>query len=517
MAVYTPPTETLPIFDNSVFPSSLGTALTIATGQDYFLSYPIAQGSEIFPSNITLQSTLTDSSGDVGTLGQILSSTVTGTNWINPGGITGNLDLPPPYGLLTDTITQSASHVSASNINLYGTSTDSDILIGSTLPISHTLRLCNTSAGASGGSVHCSNIGFDGSNINNATAPAAGTIKIGNSLTSGPLYIGCGSSIATHLSGPIIIGSDSTASGGINIGTGTDLFTPIANTINIGSGTYTTNILGTLAALGITSASGGITATSGNITATGGSIIAPTLRNGANTGSISTSGVLTGTSVIAPSYNASANNIDVGICTNQTSGFLNIGTGARTIAGTINIGTGAGSVVNPINIGGEATTTTFANGLTLASSKYITTSHTGTITAPTASQVGYIQTATFSATGMQTSGNIKTVMSITLAAGVWILTGAITINPSQSITKGTLSFGNTSRTSGTTVPDPATDSAYGNTGFYPFVSGGDNTPNITVYVSPLTSTIFYLNVYVTYTGTPLYDTTYSNIKALRIA
>ena len=252
MAVYTPPTETLPIFDNSVFPSSDGTALTIASGRDYFLTYPVAQGEEIFPSNITVQSSITDSTGAKGTLGQVLSSTGTGTEWVNAGGISGNLDLPPPYGLLTDTITESASHVAGTDINLYGTTTDDDILIGSTLGLGHTLRLCNTTSGTSGGSVHCANIGFDGVNINNATNPTTGIVKIANAQTSGALYLGGGSTTATRTTGPIIIGSDSTDTGGINIGTGTNLTPPTVNTINIGKSTYTTNINGTVVPNGIT-------------------------------------------------------------------------------------------------------------------------------------------------------------------------------------------------------------------------------------------------------------------------
>ena len=252
MAVYTPPTESLPIFDNSVFPSSDGTALTVSTGQKYFLSYPVAQGEEIFPSNITLQSSLTDSTGTKGTLGQVLSSTVSGIEWVNAGGITGNLDLPPPYKLLTDTITESASHVAGTDINLYGTTTDDDILIGSTLGAGHTLRLCNTTLGTSGGSVHCCNIGFDGTNINNATNPATGIVKIANTQTTGALYLGGGSTTAARTTGPIIIGSDSTATGGINIGTGTDLTVPTVNTLNIGKSSYTTNINGTVVPNGIT-------------------------------------------------------------------------------------------------------------------------------------------------------------------------------------------------------------------------------------------------------------------------
>ena len=85
MAVYTPPTENIPIFDNLAFPSSDNTALTVANGRNYFLTYPVAQGEEIFPSNITLQSTITDSTGSKGINTQILSSTGTGTQWVYSG------------------------------------------------------------------------------------------------------------------------------------------------------------------------------------------------------------------------------------------------------------------------------------------------------------------------------------------------------------------------------------------------------------------------------------------------
>ena len=80
-----PPTEYFSgiSFNNSFYQSSTDDYLTASTGKKLFLSYPISQGEEIFASNITLQSTLTDASGDVGAAGQILSSTGSGTNWIS--------------------------------------------------------------------------------------------------------------------------------------------------------------------------------------------------------------------------------------------------------------------------------------------------------------------------------------------------------------------------------------------------------------------------------------------------
>ena len=80
----TPPTYYFDgiLFNPNFYQSSSSDYLTASTGKKLFLSYPISQGSEIFSSNVTLQSTLTDSSGDVGTAGQVLSSTGSGTNWV---------------------------------------------------------------------------------------------------------------------------------------------------------------------------------------------------------------------------------------------------------------------------------------------------------------------------------------------------------------------------------------------------------------------------------------------------
>jgi hypothetical protein len=391
MSVNTPPTENIPIFDPSVFPSSSGTALTIASGSKYFLTYPVAQGSEIFPSNVTLQSTLSDSSGDVGTSGQLLSSTGTGVNWITSGtngflsldisvlpytlpipsynnlyilvsgtgsgiltipttGVTsgtfiniksllnGSLSISTSYILfsntavastylgifntfsayyngsawvqtsmsnrtdnltVTNTLTIGSFGVnslimasSGTDIDLYGTTTANDIFLGQTLPSPRTLRLCNTTAGASGASVHCANIGIDGSNINNATAPTTGIIKFANAQTTGLLSFGGGSTTAARTTGPILIGSDSTASGGINIGTGTNLSVPTVNTVNIGSATYGTFVKGALTVNGLLTADGGITLPSGDTITVTGTI--------GGTGNISTSGNIstTGTGTI---------------------------------------------------------------------------------------------------------------------------------------------------------------------------------------------------------------------------
>ena len=102
MSAELPPTEyfTYTDFNPSFYQSSSSDALTATTGKKIFLSYPVAQGSETFPSNITLLSTLTDSSGDVGTSGQLLSSTGSGVNWITSGNGYLALDISVlPYTL----------------------------------------------------------------------------------------------------------------------------------------------------------------------------------------------------------------------------------------------------------------------------------------------------------------------------------------------------------------------------------------------------------------------------------
>lgn len=237
MASYLPPTEELPIFDNQVFNIANNSYLTFTEAKKYFVSFPIAQGT----------------------------------------------------ATISDLIAGTISYLSPASGSFFE--------IGTNQVSGGTIRIGPTGE-TSGVSVHCANLDFNSSNINNATSSTTGLIKLTNSQTTGALYIGGGSTTAARTSGPIIIGSDLTASGGINIGTGTNLTVPTVNTINIGSGTYGTNVLGTLTSTGLITGNNALTISSGNITATIGTIIAPTIRNGANTGSISSGGTLTGTSLV---------------------------------------------------------------------------------------------------------------------------------------------------------------------------------------------------------------------------
>lgn len=405
MAVYTPPTETLPIFDNSAFPSSDGTALTIATGRNYFLTYPVAQGEEIFPSNITLQSSITDSTGSKGLSTQVLSSTGTGTQWVYSGlnGYStyamsslpftlpttnfsnlyvlftgtgsGILTIPisgfttgtflsiknissGTLSISTSTILFSSSSVTTSLITLFSPYTISLYFNGSNwiqTTVSSKMNDLELT-----GTLTTANLSFTGSLATDGITQTAGVspVELYSTTTTKNIYLGGGLTTPVHTTGPIIIGSDSTATGGINIGTGTNQTTPLVNTVNIGSGTYGTNIKGTLGITGSTTVSSGsnLTLVSGNVSCTAGEIFAPTVRNSANSGSISTAGIVTGSSIVCPSYGPSSNSTDVSFCALAT-GNINIGTGTRTTSGKfINIGNGATST-SQINIGVSTNTT----------------------------------------------------------------------------------------------------------------------------------------------------------------
>lgn len=415
MAVYTPPTETLPIFDNSAFPSSDSTALTIATGKNYFLTYPVAQGEEIFPSNITLQSSITDSTGSKGLSTQVLSSTGTGTQWIYSGlngystyamsslpftlptTIFSNLYVLftgtgsgtltiPTSGFTTGTLL-SIKNISTGTLNistssiLFSSSSTTTSLIALFSPYTISLYFNGTSwiqTTVSNkmndltvtGTLTTANLSFSGALAVDTITQATGSspVALYSATSTSAIYLGGGSSTPQHTTGPIIIGCDSTGTGGINIGTGTNQTVPAVNTVNIGSGTYGTNIKGTLGITGATTVTSGsnFTLVNGNLSCTAGEIFAPTVRNSANSGSISTAGIVTGSSIVCPSYGPSSNATDVSFCALAT-GNINIGTGTRTTAGkAINIGNGATST-SQINIG-VSTNTTSIQGILLSAS-----------------------------------------------------------------------------------------------------------------------------------------------------
>jgi len=457
MAEELPPTDYFSgiTFNSDFYQSNSTEYLTATEGKKIFLSYPLSQGSEKFSSNIKLLSTLTDTSGSVGTSGQILSSTTTGVSWINgvgnsyisyntstlpftlslasnsnlyilfsgttnSGGImtipttgitngtyihvknisSGTVNLSSSFiqfqtaasgsaildlnsgesfqgyfngtywvqssitkkvdnltinntltvgAFGTDTLIQKSNHTTGEEINMYSTTTTGDMFIGKILPAGFTLRLCNSTTGASGASVNCANIVIDNSNINNATSPGSGILKLANSQTSGTLYVGGGAATATRTTGPIIIGGDSTASGGINIGTQSDLTAPTANTVNIGCANYTTNIKGTQTNTGLITANGGVSGTtltaSGLITANGG-VSGTTLTA---SGLITANGGVSGTTLTASGLITANGGITVASGQTLTVSGTQTSTGLITANGGITVASGQTLATNKLD------------------------------------------------------------------------------------------------------------------------------------------------------------------------
>ena len=464
MSVNTPPTENIPIFDASVFPSASGTALTIATGQKYFVSYPVAQGNEIFPQNITLQSTLTDATGVVGTAGQLLSSTGTGINWINPGAITGDLLINNPYGIYCDSYYQASNHTLGNALNLFSTTVD-DINFANNIPTGKTLQLGNTTTG----SVHCCNVGFDLNQINNASAPTGGVLRIGNFQTTGQLNIGGGNTVRT--TGAINIANDSTFYGAVNILTGSTTVSPNLPTINMGANNTTITL--SRGFILYRDVSGGLGTYKNYMDADapstslylGNNILTGNIRigSGLGTGDIYLGEAQTAGGVVNIGSATSDTQIyNTLTCTGKITASGNIQTPTITSTGALSLGT---STSTSVSIGATGITTT--NNGSLTSTQLITatagltattgniTASAGSVSANTTLSAGTTITA---GTGItSTSGNITASAgavsaNTTLSAGTTITAGTGITSTSGNITASAGSVSaNTTLSAGTTI------------------------------------------------------------------
>jgi hypothetical protein len=136
MASYTPPSENLPIFDNSVFTTTTSSSgFTYDELLDLFLSYPVAQGEQ--------------------TIASLLSNEI-------------DTNLPT-------TAFNFLSSLTSGQLNI-GTSSTGTIKIGA----------------STGTSVYCGSIDCTGENINNAVSSTGGNLGFGPSQTSGVMNIATG-------------------------------------------------------------------------------------------------------------------------------------------------------------------------------------------------------------------------------------------------------------------------------------------------------------------------------------
>jgi hypothetical protein len=159
MASYLPPTDTLPIFENSVFETNNTTALTYADAKKLFITFPTAQATST----------------------------------------------------IADFISGSISYITPSSGSFFN--------IGTNQVSGGTIRIGPT--GTSGVSVHAGNIDCNNSTINNATSATLNNLSLGNLQTSGVLNIGTGSRVTTGNGGAINIGTGASSVGPVNIGVST--------------------------------------------------------------------------------------------------------------------------------------------------------------------------------------------------------------------------------------------------------------------------------------------------------
>ena len=371
------------------------------------------------------------------------------------------------------------------------------------------------------GNMSCSGtIDVPGMNTTVVDTANENNMSIASSQTTGVLNIGTGLRTTTG------------SGGGINIGTGAG-----AIPIVIGSEQSSTSLRGTvnvvtkLTSPTYDASDVGVAMTIGSNLTTGSLAIGGTQTGNISLGAGQTSGILNiGTGSRITSGNGGAINIGTGENVTapinigggtSSSGSINIGHIGATGTSTVNINTStAGS--HPVNIGSTSALTTIGgdltvtglltSGLKLASGQYITTSHSGTISAPTSTQVGGIITGSSISTTPPTTATISSIGSIALTAGTWVLSATKQYNNSQNTTRMNFSYGDTLRTSATQI---STDNKYGMVSV-PF-SNQINYANISAIVSLTASATVYLNVYMEYTSVPSIGNANFLFNAVRIA
>jgi len=438
MASYTPPSENLPIFDNSVF-----TTTTTSSGFTYdellalFLSYPVAQGEQTIASLLSnsidtnlpttafnFLSSITTGQINIGTgsTGTIKIGASTGTSVhcgsIDCTGTTINNASGPYVGALGFGTTQTTGIMSiasgvrtgtgALNINA-NASSNNTVNIGNTLVTTNVTGIGTIKANT-----------FDV--VNNSTdvslfgTSTTGNIAIGGAQSSGTLSLG----VLAGRTGTVSIGNTSCATNLTGIGT------VKANLFDVvGSGTNTT-LFGTTTTgqcdMLVSQTSGilniGTSGTrSGAINIGSGASSTSTISIGNGSASVVLGGTVN-TTTIEPATATSVLNIGAG----QTSGILNIGT-SNSRSGAINIGSAAAG--GTITIGDNLTTTNItglgtikANVLDVVSSStnatLFATTTTGSITVGGAQTSGAMNLGTLaSRTGTISIGNTSCAVNIT--------------------------------------------------------------------------------------------------------
>ena len=446
MASYNPPSENLPIFDNSVFTtSSTSGGLTLAQANTLYLrkAYPdICTELETFSAGIS--TTFLTSSGNI--TGPIVSNSLSAVL----SSDTVNL-----YNNLTNGVLNIGTNGRTANMNIGTGQTNNQLSIGSNN---------NTQTNIYGGSIYCGNNTYVQGTLGCSGVLSAGSLDLGTTgdINCRVLYttsdVNCGRDLTvtrnTSMTGTLTTTGLSRLNGGINctgIASSGDIDcysgAPTLGNIRgnyilsygnmLATGTFGCTALtctslttsgGTLTCGALTSTS--VNAGSGAITTTGG-ITCQTIN-------VTSSGVSTGiTASFLYSPSISGN---LSIATNQTSGDLYIGNGDRLSTGPIYIGNGStGTNANTIQIGSALNTYRSVLSLYGKTTLYGTTTIAGTGTLTCTTGTGSITCTILTVDGSGTQG-IKAPYYDSGGATVDLYVGF-------SQTSGKLYIGNGARTS----------------------------------------------------------------------
>jgi hypothetical protein len=179
--------------------------------------------------------------------------------------------------------------------------------------------------------------------------------------------------------------------------------------------------------------------------------------------------------------------------------------------GDVSIGR-AQSVGGTITLGSANTVTTASNGLTLPSGKYITTSHTGTVTAPISTQVGYVLSGTTLTNAIPDSANATSLASIALTPGSWTVSACRQYNNSNGCTRVIFGFGTVLQTN-----DPTSSADYEYGIVTPYLTPESAYVHLTTVISVQTAFTLYFNVIPATKASLSTGTANFFFKAVRIA
>jgi hypothetical protein len=291
MTSYRPPTANYPLFDPSVFDTST-TPLTQEEGDERYVRFPVAQGAQTFPANVTMQG--------VSTIGNATFTDVNPAYEIKYPVNNGRLDF---YSNTAGGVSTRGLKVDATGVHTiskYDTidETAGTLDIGTLVARTGTIQIGGATAtgvgrtiniGTTGGSgVNTVNIGGSAITVgsgNSSTVTvnpnATSALALGSNMTGGSIVIGGTTGGSTTIS----IGNGASQSGAIQIGTGTTNAKDI--TIGTGSG-GTTLIRGNNTTIGIGS--------SGTLTLNGGT------SGTVNIGTAMTSGTINIGRPLLPAY-----------------------------------------------------------------------------------------------------------------------------------------------------------------------------------------------------------------------